>query len=107
MTNHLGTAGRRAANLAPDQMQVEAGVHSLAPAPSAISEGPRTVVQRSADSQSAAEGGVLNTPSHSTGAGRAVVEREALSPSPEEVADRVYQLLRQDLRWERERRGRW
>lgn len=65
------------------------------------------LVQRLATSQSPADG-VGDSPSpHAAGSEAAAIERETPSPSPEEVADRVYELLCQDLRWARERSGRW
>lgn len=107
MTKHLGMAGRRVRSLALDRKQIAGAVHGPAPAPSAIPEAPLPLVQRLAASQSSTEGESDSPSPGVTEMGAAAIERETTSPSPEEVADRVYQLLCQDLRWERERRGRW
>ena len=40
-------------------------------------------------------------------AGEPEIERETIPPKPEDVADRVYQIMVQELRRDRERSGRW
>ena len=107
MTNYWGMAGRRARSLALDRMQVTGSALGPAPAPSTTPEDPLPLVQRAAANSLPAKGAVGAPSSDSTAMGAEEIERETPSPSPEEVADRVYQLLCQDLRWERERRGRW
>jgi hypothetical protein len=64
-------------------------------------------VQSVTASQSPATGVGDSPAPHAPAPGTAAIERETPSPSPEEIADRVYELLCQDLRWARERSGRW
>lgn len=107
MTDRLGMAGRRARGLALNRMQGAAPVRGPAPTPIAIPDDPLPLIQRAAPSQSPAAGVADSAPSQPTETGAAAIERETHSPTPKEVAELVYRLFSQDLRWERERRGRW
>ena len=98
MTRSIGLAGRQAAGLAQSVTSARrAGValHSRAP------------LMRVATSD--ADESVASDALQAAGAGGAAleIEREAGTPSVQDVAERVYRIFCQNLRLERERRGRW
>ena len=105
MTEALGMAGRRARKLAHDRIQARVAPRSLAPAPCPLPDRPLPLVQRAEESPPS---GAESASAPPTGPAESGVtnERETKPLTPEEVADRVYQLMRQDLRWDRERSGR-
>lgn len=107
MTYRLGLAGRRARGLALARIQGAEPVRSPAPTVLAIPDDPLPLVQRAAPSGSPAESVGGSPPSQPAETGAAAIERETHPPTPEEVTERVYHLFSQDLRRERERRGRW
>jgi hypothetical protein len=106
MTRRIGAAGRRALDLALNR--VEAGRTGRAPAPARfpIRAAPLPFLQRAAPSPPPASEPQNGSGSQLTPA-EGAIERETPSPSPKEIADRVYRLFCQDLRRDRERRGRW
>jgi hypothetical protein len=74
---------------------------------SAVRDGPPSLLQRAASSPPPAGDGESVPPSTPADAAAVAIERGTPPPSPEEVADRVYRLLCEDLRRDRERWGRW
>jgi hypothetical protein len=103
MTSHIGASGRQARDLALDRVRRQLPHRPagglLVPARS----GPLPLVQRveSDSSAEAAEGQGDSSPASDQEP--TAVERETSAPSPEEVADRVYDLFRQEMRLGRER----
>lgn len=102
MSEGIGMAGRRAREHA---RQRRAQVPRPAQPPPPQGSLP-LVVQRAVSQQSgASEGGTA--PSAPAGQAPAeATERVPTTPSPEEIADRVYRLFCQELRLDRERTGR-
>jgi len=104
MTSWIGFVGRRARDFARDRT-----VPGPNPAPKLlpIRGGDLPLLQRAAPVTSSADEGNEIPPPTQVGSADTAVERETNSPSPEEVADRVYRLFYQDWRLGRERRGGW
>lgn len=105
MSKQIGAAGRRSVGQA--HRLATGAHHRLQPAPARFSnrEVPLPFVQRAAPASPATGGPEpAGTPESEEPAG-ATVERETAALSPQAVADRVYDLLCQDLRRDRERCG--
>lgn len=105
MTRHIGGAGRRARELALGRVRGKLAYHTPEKPLFPVRTGPLPLVQRVAPSSSAeagATGAQSDSPPASDQAPTAI-KRETRSPSPEEVANRVYDLFCQDMRWGRER----
>jgi len=105
MTRHIGAAGRRARDLALGRVRRQLAPHAPGRFLVPVRSGLLPLVQRagsgpSSESGATEEGAPSPPASDQT---PTAVERETRSPSPEEVADRVYDLFRQDMRLGRER----
>lgn len=104
MNKGIGWAGRQARRLALDHKAKKVGrAVRLETWPAQPS--PLPLVQRAEaePTGAAAAPESANEPTPSSDRMTAVVERERRPPSPEEIAGRVYELLRQDIRQGRER----
>jgi hypothetical protein len=105
MTRNVGASGRRARDLAlgrvSRQLAPRATGRILVPVRSALLPLVQRVGSGPSSEFGAAEDGDLSPPASDQTP--TAVQRETRSPSPEEVADRVYDLLRQEIRWGRER----
>jgi len=107
VTVPIGATGRRALRLA--KKRVEARRYTaLQPAGTFEAHGsPLPLVQAAAAELAAEPAGAAAPSPAAPGQAPEAIEREMTSPSPEEVADRVYHLFCRELRGERERRGGW
>ena len=103
MTRHIGAAGRQARDLALGRVRRQLPHRPAGGLLVPVRSGPLPLVQRveSDSSAGAVEGQDDSAPASDQAP--AAVERETSSPSPEEVADRVYDLFRKEMRWGRER----
>ena len=105
MTRHIGAAGRQARDLALGRVRGRLTHQPTGRFLFPVRSGPLPLVQRvqpnSSAEAEAAEGRSDSAPASDQAP--TAIERETSSPSPEEVADRVYDLFRQDIRWGRER----
>jgi len=99
----IGRAGRLALELAWERTR-RARPTGRGVATYRVDERPLPLVQMAAEGEQgpSAEGGESATPPPALAAAQ-TVEREMRTPSAEEVADRVYRLLLDTLRLERER----
>ena len=105
MTRRVGSAGRRARDLALGIMGIRTGDGGRAVARFPVRRGSLPLLQRAVSGrQAVGSGESVSSPSLALTAA-AEIEQEMSPPSPEEVADRVYRLFCQDLRRDRERRG--
>jgi hypothetical protein len=105
MTRYIGASGRRARDLALGRVSRQLAPHATGRLLVPVRSGLLPLVQRAGSGPStesgAAEDGDLSPPASDQTP--TAVQRETRSPPPEEVADRVYDLFRQDIRWGRER----
>ena len=109
MTPPIGIAGRRARDLARRRAEAVRPGRTPASIFTPVREGPLPWVQRAApDRPTVGDGGGAPplTPATMPAAAEAI-NGQTVPPSAEEVAQRVYDLFCQDLRRDRERRGRW
>lgn len=105
MAGHIGISGRLARDLASGRARKRATHPSTGWLHSPARSGPLPLVQRDRSSSPA---GADTTEGQSASSPVAdqeptAIERETRSPSPEEVARRVYELFREDARRGRER----
>lgn len=107
MTRGIGIAGRQALDLAQHVTDAQRTERVPSSAPSSVDNSPSPLMRQEV-TQSPIESGDSNA-STTAGANPAAseIERETPSPSPEDVAERVYHIFCETLRLERERRGRW
>ena len=105
MTRPIGAAGRQARDLALGRVRGRLTHHPTGRFLFPVRPGPLPLVQRVRSGPSSESGATESQSDSAPASDQAptAVERETSSPSPEEVADRVYDLFRQDIRWGRER----
>ena len=99
-----GPAGRGARDMAQNQRETE---HQLTPGSPGLASTPPPANYIWRQTEARLSSTEMDASGPSDPSADQATERETDMPSLEEIAERVYRLFYQELRQERERRGRW